>query len=138
GLLLRPAAGGFGAFVALSLLVLVGPALGNVVVPAWIKQHGGSRTVGWMTLYSVVLALGGSAGAALAVPLAGSAPDGWRDSLQFWGLLAVLPVVVWAVVLTRTGHDFPPAPPSGDLPGSLLRSRTAIALTIMFGLQSTN
>nr|WP_245349490.1 MFS transporter [Brachybacterium fresconis] len=138
GLLLRPAAGGFGAFVALSLLVLVGPALGNVVVPAWIKQHGGSRTVGWMTLYSVVLAVGGSAGAALAVPLAGSATDGWRDSLQFWGLLAVLPVVVWAVVLTRTGHDFPPAPPSGDLPGSLLRSRTAIALTIMFGLQSTN
>nr|WP_245354275.1 MFS transporter [Brachybacterium sacelli] len=138
GLLLRPAAEGFGAFLALSLLVLVGPALGNVVVPAWIKQHGGSRTVGLMTLYSVVLAVGGSAGAALAVPLAGAAADGWRDSLQFWGLLAVIPVIVWAVVLTRAGHDFPPAPPSGDLPGSLLRSRTALALTIMFGLQSTN
>ncbi|MGO2360412.1 MAG: MFS transporter, partial [Brachybacterium tyrofermentans] len=37
-----------------------------------------------------------------------------------------------------TGHDFPPAPPSGDLPGSLLRSPTAIALTVMFGVQSTN
>ncbi|WP_304502136.1 MFS transporter [Brachybacterium sp. FME24] len=138
GLLLRPTAGSFGMFLALSLLVLVGPALGNVIVPAWIKQHGGARTVGLMTLYSVVLALGGSAGAALAVPLAGAATDGWRDSLQFWGMVAVIPVVVWAIVLTRTGHDFPPAPPSGDLPGSLLRSRTAIALTIMFGLQSTN
>jgi len=138
GLLLRPAASSFGMFLALSLLVLIGPALGNVVVPAWIKQHGGLRTVGLMTLYSVTLAIGGSAGAAFAVPLAGGAADGWRDSLQFWGMVAVVPVVVWAVALTRTGHDFPPAPPSGDLPGSLLRSPTAIALTVMFGVQSTN
>lgn len=138
GLLLRPAASSFGMFLALSLLVLIGPALGNVVVPAWIKQHGGLRTVGLMTLYSVTLAIGGSAGAAFAVPLAGGAADGWRDSLQFWGMVAVVPVVVWAVALTRTGHDFPPAPPTGDLPGSLLRSPTAIALTVMFGVQSTN
>lgn len=138
GLLLRPAASSFGMFLALSLLVLVGPALGNVVVPAWIKQHGGLRTVGLMTLYSVTLAVGGSAGAAFAVPLAGQAADGWRDSLQFWGMIAVVPVVIWAFVLTRTGHDFPPAPASGDLPGSLLRSPTAIALTVMFGVQSMN
>lgn len=138
GLLLRPAASSFGMFLALSLLVLVGPALGNVVVPAWIKQHGGMRTVGLMTLYSVTLAIGGSAGAAFAVPLAGGAADGWRDSLQFWGMIAVVPVVIWAFVLIRTGHDFPPAPPSGDLPGSLLRSPTAIALTVMFGVQSMN
>lgn len=53
-----------------------------------------------------------------------------------------LPIVVWAVALTRTGHDFPPAPPSGGRAGapraSLLRSPTAIALTFMFALQSLN
>lgn len=138
GLLLRPLAGSFTLFVALSVLALLGPALGNVVVPAWIKLHGGARTVGLMTLYSVVLALGGSAGSALAVPMAGGAAQGWRDSLQVWGLVVVVPVVVWAVVLTRTGHDFPPAPPRGELGGSLLRSPTAVALTLMFSLQSLN
>ena len=46
GLLLRPAASSFGMFLVLSLLVLMGPALGNVVVPAWIKQHGELRTGG--------------------------------------------------------------------------------------------
>ncbi|AXK46905.1 MFS transporter [Brachybacterium saurashtrense] len=138
GLLLRPLAGSFTLFVALSGLALLGPALGNVVVPAWIKLHGGARTVGLMTLYSVVLALGGSAGSALAVPMAGGAAQGWRDSLQVWGLVVVVPVVVWAVVLTRTGHDFPPAPPRGELGGSLLRSPTAVALTLMFSLQSLN
>ncbi|MGP9538204.1 MFS transporter [Brachybacterium sp. AOP43-C2-M15] len=138
GLLLRPGVGGFGLFVALSVLGLLGPALGNVLVPAWIKLHGGARTVALMTLYSVALAIGGSAGPALAVPLAGAAADGWQDSLRFWGMVVAVPVVVWAIVLTRTGHDFPPAPPRGTFSGSLLRSGTAIALTVMFALQSMN
>src|SRR5699024_5026007 len=125
-------------FVVLSVLGLLGPALGNVLVPAWIKQHGGGRTVALMTVYSVVLALGGSAGSALAVPLAGSGADGWKDSLQTWGVIAAVPVVVWAVVLTRTGHDFPPSPPRGEIGGSLRRSPTAIALTVMVALQSLN
>ncbi|WP_341854390.1 MFS transporter [Brachybacterium sp. GPGPB12] len=141
-LLLRPGTEVFWLFVALSVLALMGPALGNVLVPAWIKAHGGRRTVGLMTLYSVVLAIGGSAGASLAVPLAGGAADGWRGSLQFWGVVMAAPIVVWAVVLTRTGHDFPPAPPSTGRAGapraSLLRSPTAIALTFMFALQSLN
>src|SRR5690606_27311056 len=39
GLLLRPSVGTFSLFVALSVLGLLGPALGNVLVPAWIKLH---------------------------------------------------------------------------------------------------
>lgn len=138
GLLLRPGAEVFWLFVALSVVGLLGPALGNVLIPAWIKVHGGARTVGLMTLYSVTLAIGGSLGSALAVPLAGGTADGWELSLQFWGLVIAVPVVVWAVVLTRTGHDFPPSSPRGELRGSLLRSPTAIALTFMFALQSLN
>lgn len=138
GLLLRPTVDSFALFLGLSVLALLGPALGNVLVPAWIKLHGGRRVVALMTLYSVVLAVGGTLGAGLAVPLTGGEADGWRVSLQTWGMLAAIPVVVWALVLRRTGHDFPPAPPEGALSGSLLRSRTAIALAIMFGLQATN
>src|SRR5690625_5366336 len=74
----------------------------------------------------------------LAVPLAPGGGEGWRDSLQFWGLIAVGVVAVWAIVLTRTGHDFPPEGPQGTLRASLWRSPTAIALTVMFALQSTN
>ncbi|ASK66039.1 MFS transporter [Brachybacterium avium] len=138
GLMLRPASEVFAVFVVLSALALLGPALGNVLVPAWIKLHGGTRTVGLMTLYSATLALGGSAASALAVPLAGSEAGGWRDSLLLWGMVLAVPVVVWTVVLTRTGHDFPPPPARGEIGGSLLRSPTAIALTLMFALQSLN
>lgn len=138
GLLLRPLTGSFSLFVLLSVLALLGPALGNVLLPAWIKVHGGTRTVALMTLYTVVLAIGGSSGAALAVPLEGPGADGWRVSLQFWGFIVAVPVLLWVLVLRRTGHDFPPSPPRGSLNGSLLRSPTAIALTVMFALQSLN
>lgn len=138
GLLLRPTVDGFGLFVLLSVVALLGPALGNVLLPAWIKQHGGTRVVGLMTLYSVVLASGATAAAMLAVPLAGGEADGWRHSLPLWGLIGVAPVLVWAVVLTRTGHDFPPPPPEGQVKGRILSSPRAIALTVMFGMQSLN
>lgn len=136
GLLLRPLAGSFPLFVVLSALALIGPATGNVLVPAWVKRHGGRRAVQLMTVYTVMLATGGGAGSLLSVPMAGSAPDGWRRSLFVWGILAAVPVVVWLVVWRRTGHDFPPLSPAGHLRGSLLRSTTAIALTVTFGLQS--
>ncbi|MCT2294967.1 MFS transporter [Brachybacterium muris] len=138
GLLLRPQASTFWMFTALSLLALVGPALGNVIVPAWIKQYGGRRTVGLMTLYSTLLGVGGATGSAFAVPLMTDGALGWQDSLRFWGLIAVVPVVVWVIVLARTGHDFPPPTAQGELHTSVLRAPTALALTVMFGLQSMN
>ncbi|MCT1385451.1 MFS transporter [Brachybacterium sp. p3-SID1565] len=138
GLLLRPQASTFVMFTLLSLLALVGPALGNVIVPAWIKQYGGRRTVALMTLYSTLLGVGGASGSAFAVPLITDEALGWQDSLRFWGLLAVVPVVVWTIVLARTGHDFPPDAAQGELRTSVLRSPTAVALTAMFGLQSMN
>lgn len=136
GLLLRPVVGSLPLFVLLTGLGLVGPAIGNVLVPAWIKRHGGDRIVLLMSVYTVMLAVGAAAGSLLAVPLAGPGPEGWRASLIVPGIVAVLPVLAWIAVLTRTGHDFPAPPPAGDLPGSLLRSPTAVAMTIAFGLQS--
>jgi CP family cyanate transporter-like MFS transporter len=128
-----------------------------VVIPAWIKRHGGGSTVALMTLYSAMLSLGAASGPLLAVPLSGAGAEGWRDSIQAWGILAAVPMVFAIVVLTRTGNDFPGRLPStaeaaegtdqgpdtvsrsgGRRSTSLWRSPTAIALTCMFGLQSMN
>lgn len=138
GLLLRPSAPTFLLFLLVSGLALLGPALGNVLVPAWVKRHGGPLTVVLMTLYTGLVSFGGAIASAVAVPLSGSASDGWADSLRFWGLVSVIPVLVWVIALTRTGHDFPAQGPTGELRGSLLRSPTALAMTLMFGLQSMN
>lgn len=136
GQLLRPMVHSIIPFLVLSAIALAGPALANVVLPAWIKRHGGRRAVLLMTLYTSMLSLGGSLGALLAVPLDPGTAEGWRASLMFWAILGVPWVLVTVLVLNRTGHDFPPPEPGGHVQGSMFRSPTAIALTAMFALQS--
>ncbi|WP_462417522.1 MFS transporter [Kytococcus sp. Marseille-QA3725] len=155
GLALRPLVGSMGIFLALSVLALMGGALGNVLVPAWVKHHSsGTLLRRLMAVHVAVLSLGGSAGALLAVPLTGlphvvgpwlgqgsEGPSGgvWRTSLLAWAVITLLPLVLWVVVARRTGHDFPRETAVLDTPPvSIWRSPTAVALTVMFALQSTN
>ncbi|MCS6711577.1 MFS transporter [Brachybacterium sp. EF45031] len=138
----RTRVGDMGLFLPLSALALAGPALGNVVLPAWIKVHGGRHRVALMTLYSSVLSAGAFLASLLAVPLAPDTPEGWRLSLLWWVLPAVVPMLLAVVVLRRAGHDFPPAEPRAvgrtDGRRTLLRAPTAVALTALFALQSGN
>lgn len=155
GLALRPLVGTMTIFLALSVVALMGGALGNVLVPAWIKRHSsGTQLRRLMAVYVAVLSIGGSAGAMLAVPLTqlpgagslpaighGADPSGglWRGSILTWALIALVPLVIWAVVARRTGHDFPRGAVSTDAKHvTIWRSPTAVALTAMFALQSTN
>lgn len=138
GLGLRPWVGGVGLFVLLTALVVAGIALSNVLLPAWIKLHGGRNVVALMTVNSAVLGLSGGVGPLSAALAEG--PGGWRDALFVWAWLALAQVLVWLVVAARTGYDFPsPSTVGEDRPaptGSLWRSPSAIALMAYFGLQS--
>lgn len=139
GLLLRAVVDDAGPFLLLTVVALSGMALGNVLVPAWVKLHAASRTTLLMTVYSAFLTLGGSAAALVTAPIAAAAgADGWRWALGAWGAIALVPLAVWALVAWRTGHDFPRilTPEGGGV--SLLRSKTALALTLLFGVQSMN
>ena len=150
GLALRPAMGSLAPFLIFTVMGLGGAALGNVLVPAWVKRHAPTRAVLMMTVYSVTLSIGGAVGSLLAVPLLGLTPASapwapWQLSLEVWAWAFGLAGIIWLLVLIRARHDFPRHP--GGVPtqtalaapqGSLLRSPTAWAMTCMFGLQSTN
>lgn len=105
GLAVRPWTGEIWVFFAMTTLVVTGIAVGNVLIPAWIKRHGGSRTVVLMTMYSAVLGLSGALGPLSALVFHGT--DGWRWALFCWSLLAIIQVAVWAVVVLRAGRDTP-------------------------------
>ena len=115
-----------GTFVSCS-----GIALGNVLIPAIVKEHFPGK-VGAMTgAYTAVLSLGSAAGAALTVPLT-NATGTWRLGLGLWAAVAVLAVVAWApfargAVERRSTERGTP----------LWRNRTAWAVTVLFGTQST-
>lgn len=158
--------GGMVTFIVLTALVVGGIALLNVLLPAWIKQHAPRRSVVLMSCYSGFLGLSGAVAPLSALWFSGE--DAWRPALGIWALLAAVQVVVWILVLIRVGVDKPAKPPvaqptnSGteSMPTttttdtavdadpaavankiastSLWRSPTAVAMMVLFGLQSSN
>jgi len=137
GLAARPWVGDIWAFIVLTVFVTVGIALANVLLPAWIKNHGGRHIVALMTVYGSVLGISGAAG-----PLTALLSDDFRWALFLWAVPAALQVVVWFVVVLRVGRDVPTSTsPRAEQAGvekqvSLWRSPTAVFLMMFFGLQS--
>jgi MFS transporter, CP family, cyanate transporter len=139
GLVLRATTGSVPVFLALTALALGGMAVGNVLVPAWIKRHAHDGGVRLMTIYSVGLTLGGAVAAAVAAPVSQLSAWGWRAGLGLWGALALVALVPWAVIARRE-HGDPADRRTGPTDGALAmyRSPTAVALALLFGLQAMN
>ncbi|MFE9889806.1 CynX/NimT family MFS transporter [Streptomyces scopuliridis] len=146
GLLIRPFAGGTAGFLAASAVALMGIAVSNVLMPVIVKRYFPDR-VGTMTgLYSMALALGTAAAAAVTVPMTEALGGSWRTGLGVWAVLAALAVVPWlglvrdrsasssSALPSRAAPVSAPAPASGLRLG---RSRTAWGLACFFGLQAT-
>lgn len=154
GLLIRPFTGGTAGFLAASALALMGIAVSNVLMPVIVKQWFPDR-VGSMTgLYSMALALGTSAAAAVTVPLTEALGGSWRSGLALWAALAAAAVLPWIPFVRNTGkrggspagRAAAPGPSSAGAAASagasapevrITRSRTAWALAVFFGLQAT-
>ncbi|MEX5302303.1 MFS transporter [Kocuria sabuli] len=139
GLLARAVTGSVPLFLALTVLGFTGMAVGNILVPAFVKRHGGRRTAALNSVYTVGLAVGATLPLLAAGPLTAHGPGGWRAALGLWGLLALVALVPWALVTGRDRRE-PATAPSRALPGgrrtSIVRSRTAVALCAYFGIQS--
>lgn len=131
GLVLR-VLDGTPALIAGTAVACSGIALGNVLIPAIVKEHFPHR-IGTMTgAYSAVLSLGSAVGAATTVPIADAAGS-WRVGLGVWALAAVAAAIAWAPYCRR--RDPQRAQVRG---GSLWRSPVAWAVTLLFGTQSLN
>ncbi|WP_298088103.1 MFS transporter [uncultured Corynebacterium sp.] len=157
GLAVRPWVGPIWLFVALTGLVVAGIAVANVLLPAWIKRHGGRHIVALMTIYGALLGLSGALGPLTALMFRGD--DAWKWALGIWAIPAAVQLAVWAWVMIRIGDDKPRGSrPSASDAGNattdgattdatdgtmaptapIYRSTTALFLMFFFGLQSMN
>ena len=144
GLAARPWVGAMAVFIVLTGFVVAGIAVANVLLPAWIKRHGGRHVVALMTAYGALLGLSGAIGPLSALFFRGD--SAWQWALAVWAVPAAVQVVVWMVVVARLGDDRPrpgptTSPDSGaEAPASapMWRSSTARFLLVFFGLQSMN
>ncbi|WP_201294949.1 MULTISPECIES: MFS transporter [unclassified Nocardiopsis] len=85
-------------FLALSALALSGGAVGNVILPALVKEHFPERVGLMTTVYTTALALGTTIAAAATVPLEQSTGE-WRAALGAYALFGVVAAVPWLLVL---------------------------------------
>lgn len=144
GLLVRPYTHSTAGFLAASALTLMGIAVSNVLMPVIVKRWFPDR-VGPMTgLYSMALALGTAAAAAVTVPMTEALGGGWQSGLAVWSVLAAVAVLPWIPFVRQRGADFaeePAAPREHARVAApalrITRSRTAWALAVYFGLQAT-
>lgn len=86
-----------------TVLLGVGIAVMNVVIPSLLKRDFPDR-IGQITgLYSAIQAMVAAAAAGLAVPIATITPGGWRLSLGIWAGLALIAIAVfWPQLHQRT------------------------------------
>jgi len=141
GLIARPLIDSVPLFLALSVVAFAGMALGNILVPAFIKQQGGARVAMLTTVYTTGIGLG----SALPILVGGLivAGVGWRFTIELWGLVAASALVPWLLVLVvgRRGRATVAVDASAPAPlpasAAIVRSPKAVALAIFFGVQST-
>ena len=134
GLALRSLVGSAWAFLLLSVLALAGGAMGNVLLPVFVKQffprHIGPATAA----YTTAMATGSTLAAGITVPLANlQEPMSWRFGLGAWAGLALVGLLTTLLLPARV---HPPQKPGTPAHRPLHHSRTAWALAIFFGTQS--
>ncbi|MGA8942841.1 MAG: MFS transporter [Thermoactinomyces sp.] len=136
GILVRSTGTIPGAFLGTSL-VGVGIAIGNVLLPAIVKEKF-SEKVGLMTsIYTTSMASFAAVGSGVSIPLAEKLHLGWKGSLAFWIVFAMAAIFIWLPQLKRHHKKStvqPVAIATGQ--GSLWRSPLAWQVTFFMGLQS--
>ncbi|WP_377268779.1 CynX/NimT family MFS transporter [Peterkaempfera sp. SMS 1(5)a] len=144
GLAARALAGSTAVFLLLSAVALAGIAVSNVLMPVIVKRYFPDRVGPVIGLYSMALSAGTAVAAALAVPLTAAVGGSWRAGLGIWAASAAVGLALWLAVLA-VGRDRGADPGAGSPAGAaegerslrILRSPTAWALAVFFGLQST-
>lgn len=129
------------ALFAGTVLAGAGIAVGNVLLPAVIKDHFAQHIGLFTGLAMTLMAVSGAFAAAVAVPLCTAA--GWQPALAVWAVPAVPAAAVWWLLAApgargRHRGSQPPAAPgtTGGSGGSLLRCALAWWVSAFLGLVS--
>ncbi|MCX4966691.1 MFS transporter [Streptomyces sp. NBC_00654] len=122
-----------------TVVAMSGLALCNVLLPTLLRAHFPAKVALLTGVYTTVMALGSTLGAAAAVPLAV-----WAGSpslgLAGWALPALLATLVWAFVRAPAARSVSAADTRGTYvsPWAMARTRLGALVTAYFALQALN
>ncbi|PAF47567.1 hypothetical protein BKH46_03845 [Helicobacter sp. 12S02634-8] len=134
GELIRSYTGMMGVFAG-TLIMGVGIAIANVLLPSVIKAKFPKKFGKVMALYSLILVVSATIGAGISVPVAISLHLGWANALALWVVIAILALLLWYPHLGgRRKYQRPT--PSSNHSTAIYKSPTAWWITLFMGVQS--
>ncbi|WP_055589438.1 CynX/NimT family MFS transporter [Peterkaempfera griseoplana] len=117
------------------MVIGVAIAVLNVALPGLIKREFPDGAAAMTGLYSTAMLMGATLAAAVSVPLEHALGGGWRASLGFWSVLALVAAAGWLPQLGGAPAPEPahasPAPPAG-----VWRSGLAWRISVFMGISS--
>ena len=133
GAAVRSWLGGGGLLVGM-VIIGVGIACGNVLLPVVVKARWPERIGPMTSIYTTAQSIFAGLAAAVCVPLSRIGSLGWRGALAVWGIPALAAAILW---LPQWGWKLPLSAPAGG--GSAVkvgRSRVAWYCTAYMGTQA--
>ncbi|PSA95423.1 MFS transporter [Bacillus atrophaeus] len=134
GIIIR-SAGMTSSLFAGTILIGVGIAIGNVLLPSLIKHKYPEKSGLMISLYTTSMSTFAGLASGISVPLASQLSGGWKQSFLLWGGLAFLALLIWIPQLRHrdTANQTISLQPNQQ---PIWTSKMAWNVTIFMGLQS--
>jgi MFS transporter, CP family, cyanate transporter len=117
-----------------TFLIGVGIAIGNVLLPSIVKNRYPEK-VGLITgTYTTCMNVFAALGSGVSIPLAVNLKLGWKNSLLFWAVLALVALMIWIPQIKHREQD--QNKKALNLVNNIWKSKIAWQVTIFMGLQS--
>lgn len=144
GHILRAMATGFPSLLIASVVTMLGMGVGNVLLPALVKEYFPDRIALMTSIYAMLFSVSTAVPGALS-PIVAATLD-WRISLLLWAAVTAVAIPPWIILWVRQLREQkasraanPTALTVQRQPSAnLWRSRTAWGLLLMYGLTSLN
>lgn len=123
-----------------TLLVGLGIAVLNVLLPGVIKENFPAKVALMTSLYTTSMSLFATAGSAVSVPIAEGMKLGWQWALFIWVLPAVIAFIVWLFILKGKKGEKESSMPYleyGQRSGGIWKDGFAWKIALFMGLQSS-
>ncbi|MCE4048722.1 MULTISPECIES: CynX/NimT family MFS transporter [Bacillaceae] len=119
-----------------TLLVGIGIAIGNVLLPAIVKDKFPEKFGLMTSVYSTSMGVFASLASGLSVPLADGQGLGWQGAQMVWGIPAVAAIIVWFYLLKYNREDKEVITGAKPVSTKVWSSPIAWQIAVFMGFQS--
>lgn len=119
-----------------TLFIGIGIAVGNVLLPAIVKDKFSKKFSLMTSVYSTSMGVVASLASGVSVPLANGLNLGWQGALLVWGVPTVMAILIWIYLLKYNQGNQTEIKKGRSGDNQIWRSPLAWQIAIFMGFQS--